>query len=585
MYNKVWLLSAFLGLLIGACSVTDDSTTADLVVINGKVLTVDNNFPQAEAFAIRDGIFVAVGTEDDIQPYIGNETRVIDAAGETVVPGLIETHTHAGAVVSRELSAGRPFEQLTSIEEIQGWLRTQVERTPEGRWIRLPRADVTRIKEGRIPNSEELDEAAPNNPAVFVWQYADRQIQILNTAAIKAAGITKDTPVPEGGKIHLDENGEPTGRVENSPGLTSEYMEQSPYTDEEYLDGLSRLLNEYNEVGITSIFERSSSPDVYQSFRALKKENRLPVRTTLTMRLRGLDGTKEKTEEAIESLGVEFGEGDEWVNIGPLKFRLDGGVLYGTAYMHEPYGENAFELYGIDDHEYRGTAAFSPEQVENIIQTGHEKGWQMSVHVTGDAGVDIILDAIEATDINQTNDDHRFTLIHAYFANRGAAERVKRLGVGVDIQPAWFYMDGDALLGALGEERLNHFIGLKEWKSEGAKVAINSDHMQGFDPDLSLNPYNPFLTMYTAISRRTSSGQLIGPEQKVSREEALRMMTIDAAWFSYDENKKGSIEVGKMGDFAILTDDLLTCDEETIKDIRSLLTVVDGEIVYESEER
>ena len=584
MKQRIGLFFAILGILVGieACSVNDENS-ADLVVINGNILTVDSEFSKVEAVAIRDGLFVAVGGNDEVQQYVGNETRVVDARGNTVIPGLIESHNHATSVVSRELAAGRPFEQLTSIGEIQDWLRTQVEQTPEGEWIRLPRVDVTRIQEGRIPTSEELDEAAPNHPAVFIWQYADRQIQILNSVAIEVAGITKETPVPVGGRIHFGEDGEPTGRLEDSAELTSGFLQQRDYTEEEYFEGLERLFRNYNEVGITSITDRNNDKSDFLTLNEMKENDRLSLRVNLTIFLRGLDGTVERTEKIIRNESVWFGDGDDHVRVGALKFRMDGGVLYGTAYMREPYGETAFELYGIDDPEYRGSTFFDADQVKNIIYAGRNLGWQMSSHVTGDAAVDIILDGVEYANEQLGDEDHRYTLTHAYFANLETAERVARLGVGVDTQPAWYYMDGDALLSVLGQERLEQFMGIQTWLDAGAKTTLNSDHMQGFDPNTSLNPYNPFLTMYIAISRRTSSGQVIGSEQKVRREDALRMMTIDAAWFSFDEEKKGSIEVGKFGDLAILTDDLMNCEEESIKDIRSLLTVVDGNIVYKSE--
>lgn len=586
LYKIKWPLALIACFLLGACETDPADAPADMVIQNGRILTVDDDFSTAESVAITDGIFVAVGDNDDIEPYIGTGTQVIDAGGETVIPGLIETHSHATSAVSRELRAGRPFEQLTSIEEIQRWLRTQAEQTPEGEWIELPRVDVTRIEEGRIPVSEELDEAAPNHPAVFNWQYSDRQIQILNSVAMESAGITAETQAPEGGVIHIGDDGQPTGRLDDSGDLVDGYIESQSYTDEEYYDGLEHLLREYNKTGITSIFERSSDDGGYRDYQRLRDEGRLPVRATLTMRLRGLDGTVDGTREAIREFGLEYGDGDDHVRVGPLKFRMDGGVLYGTAYMREPYGEQAFDLYGFDDPQYRGSISHEQVAVENILYAGYDLGWQMSAHVTGNAGVDVVLDALEETNdrMGTQGDDDRFTLIHAYFADPETANRVSRLGVGVDTQPAWYYMDGDALLEALGEDRMGRFIGLQTWQDGDAKVTINSDHMQGYDPNTSLNPYNPFLTMYIAISRKTTSDRVINPFQSITREEALRMMTSEAAWFSYDEEKKGSIEPGKFADLAILSDDFMNTPEENIKYIRSLLTVMDGEIVYQAEE-
>jgi predicted amidohydrolase YtcJ len=206
----------------------------------------------------------------------------------------------------------------------------------------------------------------------------------------------------------------------------------------------------------------------------------------------------------------------------------------------------------------------------------------MSSHVTGDAGVDVVLDALEAVHKDNPINERRYTLIHAYFPNPKAVRRAAALGVCVDTQPAWFLKDGDALVSALGEPRVKSFIGVNDWRKGGVKVALNSDHMQGADPNTSLNPYNPFLTMYTAVTRKTDAGRVVGPEHKVARADALRMMTIDAAYLSFDEKRKGSIEIGKLGDVAILSDHFRTCDIERIKDIRAVITIVGGRVVHEA---
>jgi predicted amidohydrolase YtcJ len=305
------------------------------------------------------------------------------------------------------------------------------------------------------------------------------------------------------------------------------------------------------------------------------------VRANVTIGLRS-DGTVEGTERFIKTLPFRFGDGDDWVRVGPLKIGVDGGILYGTAYMREPYGQQAASLYGFTDPDHRGSLSLTAEKIRAMIRTGHRLGWQMCSHVTGDVGVDLVLDAVAAADRDGPIKDRRYTLIHGYFPNPEAVRRAAALGVCVDTQPAWYYKDGDALVDALGRRRLEHFIGIEDWCRGGVKVALNSDHMQGLDPDKSLNPYNPFLTMFAAITRETESGQVIGPEQKVSREAALRMMTIDAAYLSFDETRKGSIEVGKLGDLAILSADLMICEPDRIKQIRAVATVVGGKLVHES---
>jgi predicted amidohydrolase YtcJ len=571
----------FMGLVLEAAAVARGADPpADLVVLGGKVLTVDARFSTASAVAIRDGVFVAVGSDAEARALVGAKTRVIDARGKPVVPGLIESHVHATGVARAE--AQRPFVQLGSIAEIQQWVRKKVETTPAGEWIQLPRADLTRLRERRLPTRAELDAAAADRPVVFNWQYAARQVQILNTAALRVAKITHDTPDPPGGKIVKGTDGEPTGVLEDPYGLTSGYLRPRPVSQEKYLEELAQVLHHYNRIGITSIMERNSNAEGYHSYQQLQQQGRLTVRVNVTIGLRS-DGTVEGTEKVIQSLPLRPGEGDDWVRVGPLKIAVDGGILYGTAYMREPYGPEAAALYGLNDPTNRGVLSLTAEKVRNMIRTGHRLGWPMCSHVTGDAGVDLVLDAVEAANRDQPIADRRYTLIHAYFPNPEAVRRAAALGVCVDTQPAWFYKDADALAPALGPDRINHFIGLADWLRGGVKVAINSDHMFGLDPNLSLNPYNPFLAMGTAVTRMTESGQVIAPEQRVRREDALRMATINAAYLSFDETRKGSIEPGKLGDLAILSDDLLTCDSGRIKDIQAVATVVGGRVVYEAD--
>jgi predicted amidohydrolase YtcJ len=551
---------------------------ADLVVLNGKVLTLDAGSRRVSAVAIKDGVFVAVGSDSEVRKHVGPQTRTLDAQGRSVVPGLIESHVHATGASRGE--ANVPFRQLHSIAEIQEWVRQRAKVVPPASWIQLPRVDVTRIRERRIPNRADLDAAAPDNPAVFTWQYANKTVQALNSRAIAAAGITKDTKAPAGGKIHFAADGQPTGVMENANALIAKFLPGRDVPAEKYHDSLVTLLKRYNEIGITSITERNSSVEGFRTYEKLKAEGRLPLRVTVTIGLR-TDGSVEGTEKAIKAIPFKTGDGDDWVRVGPLKVGVDGGALYGTAYMREPYGPSAYSLYGISDPTYRGDLRISSEKLRNIIATGHRMGWQMSSHVTGDGGVDAVLDALEASNEDGPVAPRRYNLIHAYFPNEETARRAARLGAIVDTQPAWFYKDGDALLEALGPKRMANFIGVQTWRKAGVKVALNADHMQGFDPDTSLNPYNPFLAMQTAITRKTEAGKVIGPHQKVSREEALRMFTIEAAWISFDEKRKGSIEHGKLGDLAVLTGDFLRVPEDKLHELRAQVTVVGGKVVHE----
>ena len=559
--------------LVAAVVATPRSQTrpADLVVLNAKIVTLDRQSRVVDAAAVRDGAFVAVGSAAEVRPLIGSGTRVLDAGGRMVIPGLIDTHVHALGVAAAE--ARQPFKDLRSIEEIQAWVRQQAAQSPAGTWIWSPRVFPTRVREHRFPTRAELDAAAPRNPVVVDGAYA----VMVNTAALKAAGITAGTPDPAGGAIVKDAAGQPTGLLRNIGTLLARFREDAGPVP---LDMLEKVHRKYLESGITSVIERGANVRGYRAYRELHDASRLRVRATITVRVSS-DGTVADTERFIRGLPFRFGEGDDRLKVGPLKIVADGGILAGTAYMRQPYGARASALYGVADPDYRGFLTRKPEALNAIIRTGHRLGWQMSAHVTGDAGVDAVLDAVEAANQESPIGDRRFTLIHAYFANPETAQRAARLGVIVDTQPAWYYKDADALAEALGASRLEQFIGLDTWLDAGLTVAINTDHMFGLDPDASMNPYNPFLTMYVAVTRRTEGGQVFGPGQAVSRERALRMMTSEAARFSFDEQRKGTIETGKLGDFVVLSDDLFAVPAEDIRHIRAETTVVGGEIAYQ----
>jgi predicted amidohydrolase YtcJ len=562
---------------------TGQQPPVDLIVVNAKVLTVDAANTEAEAVAIRGNTFAAVGTTAAIRAMAGPGTRVIDAGGRTVIPGFIESHVHATGAARGEVS--QPFIQLHSIQEIKDWVRARAMEVGAGRWVQLPRIDVTRIKEGRLPNKADLDEAAPNNPAVYTWQYANRNIQIVNDAAMKAAKIGKATVAPKGCTLHFTPGGEFTGRMESCQSLLN--IPEREITKSQYLDSLAALMKRYNEVGITSIGERSSNAEGFKDYQQLKAEGRLPLRVRVTIRIGTGDNSEAGLERIITGLGVKYDQGDDWVRVGPLKIGIDGGALYGTAVMREPYPATSHELYGITDPKYRGEfgrgQGLTADGVNNYVRAGNRLGWQLSSHVTGDRGVDIVLDAIEAANKEKSMLDKRYNIIHAYFASADTARRAASLGAVVDTQPMWFYKDGDALLKALGPKYMNTFIGVKTWKDNGVSVALNADHMQGFDPVGALNPYHPLLAMQAAITRRTQGGQVIGPAERISRLDALRMTTINAAYMGFEEKKKGSIEAGKLADLAILTGDFLTVPEDRIMTIKAYMTIVDGKIVHQAE--
>jgi predicted amidohydrolase YtcJ len=571
-------------------------------IVNARVLTLDASGRVAEAVAIRAGRFVAVGSTAEVQRLVESwgdtrvgvrrrrewGPRVIDAGGRTVIPGLIDSHVHALMVAAAE--AKQPFAGLSSIAEIQDWIRKEAARVPAGTWIWSPRIFPTRVREHRFPTREELDAAAPDHPVAIDGAYA----WMVNSAALKAANITSATSDPPGGAIVKDASGQPTGLLRNVGALLSRF--QNAADDTVSPDMLDRVHEAYSRAGITSVIERGATMDGWHAYEALRRQRTrtglpLRVRAAVTIRI-PQPADAAATEQWVQTLPFKPDEGDDWLAARQLKIVVDGGILAGTAYMREPYGLDARALYGVDDPAYRGFLTLTREQIASAIAIGHRHGWQMVAHVTGDAGVDVVLDAIEAAQTARPANtaasrnlamwkDRRHTLLHAYFANAETAARAARLGVPIDTQPAWYYKDADALLPALGAPRLEHFIGIRTWLDAGAHVAINTDHMFGLDPNTSLNPFNPFLTIATAVTRRTEGGQVIGPNETITRQQALRMMTIEAARLSFDEARKGSIEVGKLADLTMLSAPILTVPDDRLHTITSDLTVVGGCITHE----
>lgn len=578
MKNSIWTgLFLLLAFPVGAFPADDTKEKpADTVLLGGKILTLDQEQPKAQAIAIQAGRIMAVGSDAEIRKLAGPDTKVIQLGGKTVLPGLIETHCHAIGVGRNALV--EPYAELSTIPEIQKWLKQKAKTTPKGRWITVPRTPITRLIERRHPTAAELDAGCSTHPVVFT---AARKSS-LNSAAFAAIGVKPGAKtLPDGtGKIVADSDGQPWILI-GGGSILGKFRPRREFSDEETLAGLARVTRRYNEVGITSIFERATNADGVRLYRELNKQGGLTVRATLTIRQQFRTG--EQVADFSKKLGLKTGDGDDWVRIGPLKITLDGGIHWGTVRLRERYGEKRVEFYRLDDPDYRGDLRYSVEQLKSIFAEAHRQGWQMCVHVTGDGGIEALLEALEAVNQEVPIHERRFTLTHAYFPALDQIPRMKKLGMGVDTQSFLYYRDADAMAKVYGRSWAARLIGLGDWVNGGIPVATNSDHMIGLDPDHSMNSFNPFLMLYLAVSRRDEFGNVYGERQKLSRENALRCVTTNAAWLSFDEEKKGSLTPGRLADLCVIDRDYLTCPEEEIRKIKVLLTMVDGKVVFERE--
>lgn len=552
---------------------------ADLIVHHGKVVTVDPTFSLAQAVAVRGGKIVAVGTNADVLKMKGPSTWVIDAGGKTVLPGLYDSHVHPGGVVSVEL--GDPLPLLESIPEVQAYIRKKVATTPKGQWIVLRYVFPSRLKEARFPTKAELDAVSPDHPVLYHAGPAG----VANSMALKVSGVTKDTPSPRAGLVEKDpKTGEPTGMLRNAYGVLKMTSEGSKaVTAQERREGFKKLFAMYNQQGLTSICDRNAGRASLDMYLSLQKANELTVRVTVA-RSFNPNGTRDQIAAQFDALpgkdgrGGPTGVGDEWVRIGPIKMFLDGGMLNGSAYMRKPWPKG--DTYQITRDDYRGLLFIQPDQLKMVCEEGAKRKWQMTAHTAGEGAMDNLLDAYEFVDRVTPIKDLRFCITHANFPSQFNLGRCNKLGVCADVQPAWLWKDGATQLKVLGPERMRWFQPYKSWL-QYTTIGGGSDHMLRFDPFISTNPWSPWLGIWVALTRRIEGGTVLNPGEALTREQALRLYTINNAYLHHDEKVKGSLEVGKLGDLIITDRDYLTCPIDEIRDMKVLYTVVGGKVVYE----
>lgn len=544
----------------------------DVIYHNGKIVTLWNRLPEAQAVAVRGDRFTAVGSNADVLAQAGPATRRIDLAGRTVIPGIVESHVHPIAAALSEKDG--PVPVMRSIAEVQAHLKRLAATQPKDRVLFVPKIYSTRLTDRRYPTRWEIDAVAPDHVALTDNGYAS----VLNSRALAKLGITRDTPQPENGKIIKDDRGEPTGLILGAPQLLGPYRRAQPPGAEDLLWALRAMQKKYNEIGITSILDRGQTPEGFRAYQTLRARNELTVRTNVTY-LISAQGSPGDVRREIERIPFVTGFGDEWFRVGALKVVADGGILIGTAYLREPYGEHT-AIYGYKDPDYRGVLAIPRENLNEMARAANRLGWQMTAHTAGGGATDALLDAYEAANRDRPILGRRFTVTHGNFPSADAIDRAARLGVAFDCQPQWYHFDAPALAPVFGRARMRQFQPLRTMLDKGVVVAGGSDHMIRFDARDSINPYHPFWGMWMTITRKAVDGSTVNPEEALTREQALRLWTINGAYLTFEEQSKGSIEPGKLADMAVLSDDLLTCPVDRIKDISVLTTIVGGREVW-----
>ncbi|MGH9672049.1 MAG: amidohydrolase, partial [Bryobacteraceae bacterium] len=504
----------------------------------------------------------------------GPKTRVVDLGGKSVLPGLIDSHVHPLGAGESEFRQALP--PLNSFSAVQQYIRDEARRTPKGQWIVVPRTFPTRLAEMRMPTREVLD-VTTDHPVMFDASY----VWVVNSTALRLSGITRDTPNPRGGEIVKDAHGEPNGILRNAGSLLKRLdTDRSLLQPAEKQAALEQQLRRYVAAGLTAVSDRAVSGDDITVYRELYAKKRLPIRAVLTLRL-GASGTPESVIERLQASGVRTGEGPDpgWLKFGAFKVTLDGGMTIGTAYQRAPYGEFGRQLYGMTNPDDRGQRFIEPEKLFRIFQGARDSGWQLTAHSQGGGAIDTMLDAFERLDKLKPIAPTRSHLMHASFQHPDAIARAAKLGIAADVQAAWLYFDGPALEKVFQTAGMRYFFPLRSYLKAGIIVAGGSDHMIGHDKNRAVNPYNPFHGLWVSVARKTTRGDVLVPEERVTREEALRMYTIWAAWMQFAEKSRGSIETGKLADLVVIDRDYLACPEDEIRLIEPVAVLLDGRIV------
>ncbi len=525
----------------------------DLILYNANIITIDNAKPKAQAMAIFKDIIVNVGYDKEILRTAGAFTKKIDLGGHTVTPGFIDAHSHpaySGRAHLRNVDCSLP-----SIEEIKEAIHKRALKTPEGNWVLGFKYDDTKTKEGRYITRFDLDQAAPNHP-VFISHRGGHTV-FVNSMALKLAGITKDTPDPEGGKIvHDTATGQLTGQLQENATNAIDKLIPNEFSRQDYQDGVKLITKMMAKTGVTSVTDADASKRDFQAFQDAYDAGDLSIRIYSMIDNFFLDD--------MNKAAVNTGFGDKWVRLGAIKLFCDGSISERTARLSEPYTGRP-DYYGIMMND---AEALYPKAIE-----AHKSGWQIGTHANGDVAIENVLTLYERLQKEHPRKDPRFRIEHCTVINKDILRRMKALNVIPTPFSTYVYFHGEKMK-YYGKERLENMFAVKSFLDAGIKVTQASDYPPG--------PFEPMMALRSQVSRTDWQGNVWGSSQKVSVAEAIKVGTINGAYASYEENIKGSLEAGKLADLVVLGKDPEKVDPLELINIPIVRTMVGGKWVYES---
>jgi predicted amidohydrolase YtcJ len=572
-YLRIQMTALF---LIFCWSSSVFAVEADLIVYNGKVVTVDSGSSIHRAMAIKGNLILRVGGNEEILQLKGGETKVVNLNGKMVLPGFIDSHVHPCGACMTEFD--HPIPQMDSIEDVLNYIKMRANVLADGEWIVVQQVFITRLREQRYPTRKELDTAAPKNPTVF----RTGPDASLNSLAMRLSGIDRNFRVTDGGPGHIEKDsktGEPTGILRSCNRYIKSSSAGAQPTERDRYQRLLELFKNYNTVGITGICDGSSNESNLESYQKMLSNKELTVRIAAQHYVDTI-GPIEQVKESIRKVAQHsLCNGGPKLRIIGIKVFLDGGMLTGSAYMRKPWGVS--KIYAIDDPEYRGVLFIPKERLLPMVRTATEHKLQFTAHSVGDGAVHTLLEVYEELSKTMPIRKVRPCITHSNFMSAESVKKAAALGVIPLIQPAWLYLDTRTLVKHFGYDRLRYFQPLRSlFKADGI-AAGGSDHMQKIGSVRSINPYDPFLGIWTAVTRRAKWYQgRLHPEEALSREQAIRFYTINCAKALFQEKYVGSLEEGKLADFIVLDTDLLTCPADDIRNTKVVSTYMDGRRVF-----
>ncbi|MFZ1872472.1 MAG: amidohydrolase [Chania sp.] len=535
------------------------SHTASLIIINGKFHTVDRENPTAQAVAIKDGKFVAVGSENDVMQHAGPETQVIDLHGHTAVPGLNDSHLHlirGGLNYNLELR----WEGVPSLADALRMLKEQALRTPSPQWVRVVGGwSEFQFAERRMPTLDEINAAAPDTP-VFILHLYDRAL--LNRAALKVVGYTKDTPNPPGGEIQRDSNGNPTGMLIAKPNAMLLYatLAKGPSLPlEQQVNSTRQFMRELNRLGLTSAIDAGGGfqnyPEDYQVIAELHQKQQLTIRIAYN-----LFTQRPKHELEDFQLWTDMlkpGQGTDF-----YRHNGAGEMLVFSAADFEDFLQPRPDLpQGTED------------ELERVVRHLVEHRWPFRLHATYDESISRMLNVFEKVNREIPFAGLHWIFDHAETISERNIERVKALGGGIAVQHRMAFQ-GEYFAERYGVEATKQTPPVAKMLAAELPVGLGTDATR-------VASYNPWTALYWLVSGRTVGGMAMYDDSaRLDRETALMLWTQGSAWFSTEQGKKGQIKVGQLADMAVLSQDYFSVSEEQIKGIESVMTMVDGKIVY-----